>query len=288
MTDPQQPTLVGDLHKFVKGLGLKQPSNAKPSPKVVETPLKINNVSKQKKKPQSSVETSARTHNTKETAVPATTSPIKSTEPVKLPSRVSLKPGSRFLITPDALWYSSITPLPSPVVPSSSITPDQLSTLASRAQDIHNKDITTYQSSSSSTSEASFLTKIISSGTLSDRLSALTLLVQSSPLHNTKSLDTLKSMAERGKGKGGREESLKALRCIVDWWVGGGAPDRKLKYEDNVHESCISLNDFLKCRYFRDQALLHPNVTDEHLVIWYFEDWLKKYFFSILQILEVC
>ena len=27
-------------------------------------------------------------------------------------------------------------------------------------------------------------------------------------------------------------------------------------------------------------------MTDEHLVAWYFEDWLKKYFFSILQILE--
>lgn len=29
--------------------------------------------------------------------------------------------------------------------------------------------------------------------------------------------------------KKGREESLKALRAIVDWWVGGGGPDRKLK-----------------------------------------------------------
>ncbi|KAL4259257.1 CBF/MAK21 family protein [Pleurotus pulmonarius] len=260
------PTLTGDLRKFVKGLGLKQPSNSKPSPKAVETPLKITNVLRQKS--QKSVETSARTPNPKETAVPAITSTIKSTAPVKLPSRVALKPGSRFFITPDALWYnSSLPPLPSPPVPSGSITPAQLSTLASHAEDLHNKDTATYQTSSSSTSEASFLTKIISSGTLSDRLSALTLLVQSSPLHNTKSLDTLKSMAERGKGKGGREESLKALRCIVDWWVGGGAPDRKLKY-------------------FRDQALLHPNVTDEHLVIWHFEDWLKKYFFSILQILE--
>ncbi|KAF9447072.1 CBF-domain-containing protein [Macrolepiota fuliginosa MF-IS2] len=70
-----------------------------------------------------------------------------------------------------------------------------------------------------------------------------------------------------GKGGGGRDESLKALRCVVDWWVGGGAPNRKLKY-------------------FRDQPLLHPQVSDEFLLIWYFEDWLKKYFFSILQILE--
>ncbi|KAI9460350.1 hypothetical protein F5148DRAFT_260657 [Russula earlei] len=51
----------------------------------------------------------------------------------------------------------------------------------------------------------------------------------------------------------------------MDWWVGGGAPNRKL-------------------RYFRDQPL-HPDVTDQLLIVWYFEDWLKKYF-SYLQILE--
>lgn len=39
-------------------------------------------------------------------------------------------------------------------------------------------------------------------------------------------------------------------------------------------------------RYFRDQPLLHPDVDDAHLLIWHFEDWLKKFFFSILQILE--
>jgi hypothetical protein len=32
---------------------------------------------------------------------------------------------------------------------------------------------------------------------------------------------------------------------------------------------------------------MHPSVTDQHLLLWYFEDWLKKYFFSILHILEV-
>ena len=40
-----------------------------------------------------------------------------------------------------------------------------------------------------------------------------------------KALETLKGMS----GKKGREESLKALRAMVDWWVGGGAPDRKLR-----------------------------------------------------------
>jgi ribosome biogenesis protein MAK21 len=136
---------------------------------------------------------------------------------------------SPFVFPPASIWYDA---LPSLTSAPSTISPVQLSSLTSKAAQLHETDIGTFQSSStsnSSASEAGFLSKIIQSGTLSDRLSALTLLVQSSPLHNVKALETLKSMAERGKGKGGREESLKALRCIVDWWVGGGAPGRKLR-----------------------------------------------------------
>jgi ribosome biogenesis protein MAK21 len=104
--------------------------------------------------------------------------------------------------------------------------------LFDRAAALHAQAVLSFKSSStvtSTNSEFVFLQKILQSGTLSDRLSALTLLVQSSPLHNTKALESLRNLAEKAKGKGGRGESLKALRCVVDWWVGGGAPDRKLK-----------------------------------------------------------
>lgn len=110
---------------------------------------------------------------------------------------------------------------------------EDVANLFDRASALHAQAVLSFHSSSTITttkSEFAFLQKILQSGTLSDRLSALTLLVQSNPLHNTKALDSLRSLAERGKGKGGRGESLKALRCIVDWWVGGGAPDRKLKW----------------------------------------------------------
>lgn len=136
---------------------------------------------------------------------------------------------SNFIFQPVSQWYTAIPPLSGPTP---TITTAQLSALVSKAAALHDTDINAFRASSSSnssSSEANFLSKIIQSGTLSDRLSALTLLVQSSPLHNTKALETLKAMAERGKGKGGRDESLKALRCIVDWWVGGGAPNRKFK-----------------------------------------------------------
>lgn len=40
-------------------------------------------------------------------------------------------------------------------------------------------------------------------------------------------------------------------------------------------------------RYFGDQPLLaHPDITDRHLLVYAFEDFLKKWFFNILQIIE--
>lgn len=146
-------------------------------------------------------------------------------------SRPRKEKGHVFTFQPTSQWYNALPALP-PSPSSSTITPAQLTALSQKAAQLHESDISAFQSSSSSnssSSEASFLAKIIGSGTLSDRLSALTLLVQSSPLHNIRALETLRTMTERGKGKGGREESLKALRCIIDWWVGGGAPGRKLK-----------------------------------------------------------
>jgi ribosome biogenesis protein MAK21 len=138
----------------------------------------------------------------------------------------------KLLIEPQAQWYNDLASLPASELPTP--TPAQLSSLFERAAALHSNAVEAYQtrhasSAANASSEAGFLNNIAQSGTLSDRLSALTLIVQSSPLHNVNALESLKSMAERGKGKGGREESLKALRCIVDWWTGGGAPSRKLR-----------------------------------------------------------
>ncbi|PIL32656.1 hypothetical protein GSI_05360 [Ganoderma sinense ZZ0214-1] len=173
-----------------------------------------------------------------------------------------------FFVAPSPSWFTTVLPL-SPKSDLKQPSASQLASLTERAASLLSQDAKAYASSSSahSASDAHFLKTILSTGTLSDKLSALTLLVQASPLHNTAALDGLRSMAQRGRAKGGRDEGLKAIRCVVDWWVGGGGPSRKL-------------------RYFRDQPLLHPDVRDAHLLVWYFEDWLKKYLFSILQILE--
>ncbi|KAI9450958.1 CBF-domain-containing protein [Russula earlei] len=191
---------------------------------------------------------------------------------------------AKLLVPVTSCWFNIVPTLP-PLLPNISHSSAQLSTLLDRASSLHFSELSAFSAlpnaAGGSASDRGFLQNILAGGTLSDRLSALTLMVQGAPLHNVRALEALKSSTERGrggfgvsqetekgKGKGtGREDRLKAARAIMDWWVGGGAPNRKL-------------------RYFRDQPLLHPDVTDQHLIVWYFEDWLKKYFFSYLQILE--
>ncbi|KAF9934002.1 hypothetical protein FBU30_003720 [Linnemannia zychae] len=115
-----------------------------------------------------------------------------------------------------------------------------------------------------SSSDKNFVSTIMSSGTLNDRVSALTLLVQESPLHTTKSLDKLMAMAE----KKSRTEAVKSIESLKDLFIGGMLPDRKLKY-------------------FQDRPLTHPNATNEHLIMWIFEDYLKKTFWKFVQLLKI-
>lgn len=227
-----QPGLTKDVSQFLKDLKLGKPSKVskqKPQPVPTKEPkssenakTKAANPFKKSKKAQSSSSTK---DTSKKPEAPPPPPPAKAI-PLPLPTKITVDSRSRFTFQPVSSWHSALPPLKQ----SSPLPSSQLEPLLSKASTLHASDVQVFKASSSASgSEAAFFSKIISSGTLSDRLSALTLLVQSSPLHNVQALETLKTMAERGKGSGGREESLKALRCIVDWWIGGGAPERKLK-----------------------------------------------------------
>ena len=141
--------------------------------------------------------------------------------------------------------------------------------------------------SGKSSSDTAFLKQILADGTHQDKLSALILLVRESPVHHINDLERLRVMAGGApstssgddqqqtsaggvRGGGGREERMSVLRALSDWWVSGGGKQAG------------------KLRYFADQPdLAHPALTDRHLLVFAFEDWLKKWFFSVLQILEV-
>jgi ribosome biogenesis protein MAK21 len=184
------------------------------------------------------------------------------------------------IFPPIPQWYMQDLPaLPATSKPLPQLTPSLLTTLSARSSLLLSALPTTQPAPSSSAADKSFLSKILRSGTHSDKLSALILLVQADPIRNVGGLEGLRGMMgwkkdESGNGgtvgrMGGREERVGVVRAVVDWFVGGGAPDRKL-------------------RYLRDQPqLTHPKATDAHLIVWAFEDFLKRYFFTLLQVLEV-
>ncbi|KAK6908849.1 hypothetical protein I203_102854 [Kwoniella mangroviensis CBS 8507] len=128
----------------------------------------------------------------------------------------------------------------------------------------------------SSSSDAAFISQILQSGTHQDKLSALVLLVRESPVHALNELNRLRYMAgwkEDGIGGGSgsnKDQRVAVMKALADWWVNGGGKQQG------------------KLRYFADQPLLaHPQLTDRHLLMYAFEDYLKRWFFNLLQVLEV-
>lgn len=124
----------------------------------------------------------------------------------------------------------------------------------------------------------------MSSGTLSDKISALTLVVQESPVHTTRSFESLLDLAK----KRSRGQAVTALGAMKDL-LGAGVvlpADRRLRtfaaqpgLLGTLQQSTIGI--------WRSGQELPGNMTKAHLILWAFEDWLKDSYFDMLKILEV-
>jgi len=106
----------------------------------------------------------------------------------------------------------------------------------------------------------------MASGTLSDKISALTLISQESPLHTMKSLETLLGLAR----KKSRSQAVSSMAAIKDLFGPGSVlpEDRKLRL------------------FSKQPEIGAREATAEHLIIWAYEDWLKNFYFEVLTTLE--
>jgi ribosome biogenesis protein MAK21 len=123
----------------------------------------------------------------------------------------------------------------------------------------------------------------MSSGTLSDKVSALTLVVQESPVHTTKSFDSLLTLAKK-RSRGQAVTALGALKDLLG--VGVVLPaDRRLKSFGSqpgllgtLHANSVS--------DWRFSQKLPGHISKAHLISWAYEDWLKESYFDMLKVLE--
>lgn len=128
-----------------------------------------------------------------------------------------------------------------------------------------------------------FMSTIMSSGTMEDKVSALTLLVQESPLHTMKAFEQLLGLSR----KKGRSSALMALAALKDL-LGQGVvlpPDRKLKVFARQPGLISALQG--KAANWKHGDKLPGDIQKIHLIAWAYEDWLKRQYFEMLKIIEV-
>ncbi|KAK3672280.1 RNA-binding ribosome biosynthesis protein mak21 [Recurvomyces mirabilis] len=127
-----------------------------------------------------------------------------------------------------------------------------------------------------------FMSTIMASGTLEDKISALTLMVQESPMHTMQAFDNLVALAK----KRSRNQALMAVAALKDL-LGQGVvlpADRKLR-AFGKQPGMLSTLQGKGAKWIAGEAL--PGGMDKrHLMLWAYEDWLKRKFFELLQILE--
>lgn len=138
-----------------------------------------------------------------------------------------------------------------------------------------------YTSQSQASSSHNFMSTIMSSGTWNDKVSALTLVVQESPLHTMKPLESLIGLA----AKRTRSQALLALGALKDLFCQGVIlpSDRKLRVFNKQPELWAA---FQGVKTWADYEALPGQLTNKHLMTWAYEDWLKKQYFEILKVLE--
>ncbi|GAA6064635.1 hypothetical protein JCM10212_003360 [Sporobolomyces blumeae] len=207
---------------------------------------------------------------------------------------------SPWIVEPIPQWYN--TPLPTPLASATRPSASVVSGLLARGQELLARDNDLYSSSLDpnaskgsapppptglSKADQVFVQQILTSGTSSDKVSALLLLVSSSPVHTMSYLEQLAALSR----KKSRDESGRALRGVVDWWrgEGGGSPNRKLRaFADQPLLATVAaaFEAYERGAKGAASAPMAKDAMEKCLALFAFEDWFKKWFFRILQALE--
>ncbi|KAK5939281.1 RNA-binding ribosome biosynthesis protein mak21 [Knufia obscura] len=184
--------------------------------------------------------------------------------------------------TPRPDWFNHELPdIDTAKGPPFTPSPGSVEQLHSHARILLQTENEMFKSTQMSSSSQAFYNTVIASGTLSDKVSALTLAVQESPLHNMKSLEGLLGLAQ----KRSRAQAVDVLRALKDLFAQGSMlpSDRKLQAFATRPDLLAALGQTQK---WNRGDHLPVGVQEAHLIVWAYEDWLKEQYFEVLKVLE--
>lgn len=193
------------------------------------------------------------------------------------------KQRSALLFKPQPEWHAAELPkynvVENPTIPSRHV----IDALHEYADQLLEAEATEYGATHlSKDASHKFMSSIMQAGTMEDKVSALTLLVQESPLHTMKAFEQLLGLSK----KKSRNAAMMALAALKDL-LGQGVvlpPERKLKAFARQPGLISAIQG--KNAHWKAGDKLPGDLQKIHLIIWAYEDWLKKQYFEMLKILE--
>ena len=140
-----------------------------------------------------------------------------------------------------------------------------------------------YAAAQTKSSSHNFHSTIMSSGTLSDKVSALTLSVQESPLHNMHALETLVALAK----KRSRSQAVQVLGALKDLFSAGTILPSDRRLRTFAAQPSLLLLSPADIQSWNASVPLPSSLTKTYLTILAFEDWLKATYLQIIRLIEV-
>ena len=192
---------------------------------------------------------------------------------------------AQLVFQPLSDWHSCELPLvPQPKQEPRALPLDLSDRVHEHARALLERENTEYAAHHGSAStEHKFYSTLMSTGTLSDKVSALTLSVQESPLHNMKALEALVALGR----KRSRDQAVNVLGALKDLFGPGNLlpSDRRLRNfaSQPALAAAFGSGTF---HSWRSSSPLPKSLEVVHLISFAYEDWLKTTFFEVLRILE--
>jgi len=164
----------------------------------------------------------------------------------------------------DGQWWERVKDLG--VVSEPKVTDDEVNEIWNRAEELWVAGETKAQSNGNgmSGSDQTFLKDVMRAGTMSDKVAALTLAAQQNVLFSLTTLQKLTTMAS----KQGQRSALLAIEALRDLYVENVLPSHRRLIE------------------FQNHPLHRKDVSDMHLIVWYFEAEVKRLFGELVNTLE--
>ncbi|KAM4771728.1 CCAAT/enhancer-binding protein zeta [Rhinophrynus dorsalis] len=120
---------------------------------------------------------------------------------------------------------------------------------------------------------SAWMKTVVSTGTMGDRMAAMTVLIQDAPIHTLQFVESLVNLLRK---KGSKRQNLMALDTFKDLLLSDLLPDNR------------KLHTFIQHPFDKLEAISSGNrdARDRRLLLWYYEEQLKQHVAEFVKVLE--